>query len=221
MPCDVTHKRFKRIYAAVLTDKMFQTKRAVVLDAKFARGSERNRKQLNGVVYLLSRGWNLDGVVSINDLEYGIENYKISSNTLVVLDEKWARLDRPDSELVYTPVFENRVMIEPVGVSYTSDSRMHGKVFDIMPNGRGSDSGGRTLDAEYVPYLNLHVCRPVTELEELLRRNYGSMNEDAISTIERNENVVLVRSADNVSYSGRSVMMKERPHIKSVLLRED
>ena len=199
---------------------MLQTKRAVVLDAKLERGLERNRKQFNGVVYLLSRGRDLDGIVNIGELEYGIENYRIEPNILVVLDEKWARLDRPDSELVYTPVYENRVMIEPAGVSYTSDRSMHGKVFDILPNGRPSNAYGKISEDDYVPYINLHVCRPMTELEELLRRNYGRIDENSMESIGRDENVVLVRRADNVTYSGRSVMMKERPQIKSVLLRE-
>ena len=197
---------------------MFQTKHAVVLDAKLEKGGERSKKQFNGVVYLLSRGFDLEKVVDINELEYGIGNYRIGPNVFVVIDEKWAKLGRPGSELVYTPVFEIRVMIEPASVSYTSDSSMHGRVFDIMPNGRSSDTGSLS-DDDYVPYLNLHVCRPVTELEELLRRNYGSVGEDAIEVLGRNENVVLVRSADNVVYSGRNVMMKERPHIKSVPLR--
>jgi hypothetical protein len=199
---------------------MLQTKRAVVLDAKLERGLERNRKQFNGVVYLLSRGRDLDGIVNIGELEYGIENYRIGPNVLVVLDEKWARLDRPDSELVYTPVYENRVMIEPASVSYTSDRSMHGKVFDILPNGRPSDTYGKISENDYVPYINLHVCRPLTELEELLRRNYGRIDENSMESIGKDENVVLVRRADNVTYSGRSVMMKERPQIKSVLLRE-
>ena len=105
-------------------------------------------------------------------------------------------------------------------VSYTSDRSMHGKVFDILPNGRPSDTYGKISENDYVPYINLHVCRPLTELEELLRRNYGRIDENSMESIGKDENVVLVRRADNVTYSGRSVMMKERPQIKSVLLRE-
>ena len=200
---------------------MLQTKRAVVLDAKLEKGLEKNRKQFNGVVYLLSRGRDLESVVNIGELEYGIENYKINPNAIVILDEKWARLDRPDSELVYTPVYENRVMIDPAGVSYTSDRSMHGKVFDIIPNGRATDAYGKISEDDYAPYLNLHVCRPMTELEELLRRNYGMVDEDSMRMLGRNENVVLVMKGGNAAYSGRSVLMKERPQIKSVMMRRD
>ncbi|MEM3841611.1 MAG: hypothetical protein QXN59_02885 [Candidatus Micrarchaeaceae archaeon] len=190
---------------------MFQTKRALVLEND--RRRRRHSRSFSGIIYLIANGYDINKMVDLDVLKEGMESFELPQNAMVILGEKWTRLDYGEVELAYSRLFGNKVLIEPVEVGYTPDPRSAGKVFNLKVSRPYTDIGEDCYVAGGMVDIGPHIVKPISELGGLLQCAID--DEDLIN--DKNL-LVLLRHDGNEVYSGKAVALNECPHIKAVRL---